>query len=158
MQTQSKMRRITRINQSTSMFQLALPCTILMVYSEELQHGCRVILGFLLFLVWGWTTVMFQLSAFYCKGFLLIILFMSPVSIQAIRAHKSSVKSVYCKSFPTLIHCPKLTWNLKRIPLKRIVVCKGPLFRFHVCLAECSLQACCISRATLGSLLLQFAM
>ena len=33
---------------------------------------------------------------------------------------------------------PNLTWNLKGSPLKRTVVYKGPFFRFHACLAECS--------------------
>ena len=35
------------------------------------------------------------------------------------------------------VHSPKLTWNLKRTPSKRTVACNSPLFRLHVCLAEC---------------------
>ena len=39
----------------------------------------------------------------------------------------------------TDIHSPKLTWNPKRSPLKRTIVHETALFRFHVCLAECSM-------------------
>ena len=35
------------------------------------------------------------------------------------------------------LHFPKLTWKLKRGPLKRTAVHKAPLVRFHVPLAEC---------------------
>ena len=35
------------------------------------------------------------------------------------------------------VHSPNLTWDLKRSPLKRILVCNGPLVRFHVLLADC---------------------
>ena len=36
------------------------------------------------------------------------------------------------------LRAPKLTWNLKRSPAKRIVVCKGFLFRSRASLAECA--------------------
>ena len=35
------------------------------------------------------------------------------------------------------VHSPKTTWNLTRSPFKRTVFYIEPLFRFHVCLAEC---------------------
>ena len=39
-----------------------------MVDSNKLEYGCRMIPeGFLLSLVWGWRTVIFQLSGFLCK-------------------------------------------------------------------------------------------
>ena len=39
------------------------------------------------------------------------------------------------------VHSPKLTWNLKRSSLKRTVVYKGLLFRFHLCLGDCKLAS-----------------
>ena len=35
------------------------------------------------------------------------------------------------------IHFGKSTWNLKRGPLKRTVVCRGPPLRFHISFPEC---------------------
>ena len=43
-------------------------------------------------------------------------------------------KVLFCK-----VHTGKLTWNLKRALLKRIVVYREHLFRFHVCFPQCKM-------------------
>ena len=50
---------------------------------------------------------------------------------------ESAVLYPHCISQSVQLHCAKLTWNLNRGSLKRMVVYKGPFFSFRVSLTDC---------------------